>query len=455
MTSFTAETRGLPRVVIVGGGFGGLWAARAFRGEPVRVTVIDRTNHHLFQPLLYQVALAGLAPSDITIPIRWALRRDPHAEVVLGEVTGIDPESKVVVVDGPSPARARGGPPCDSTGDASVPAALRIPYDFLILAAGSRHAYFGHDDWERNAPGLKSIEDALEIRRRFLLAFERAERADTPEERAALSTLVIVGGGPTGVELAGTASEIVRKALPRDFRRVDTRRSRIVLIEAGPRLLPTFPEQLGARAKRDLEELGVEVRLGVPVSAVDAGGVNVGGDRIEARTVFWAAGNAASPLARDLGAPLDRVGRVMVNEDLSVPGRPEVFVVGDLALVKRPDGTPLPGVAQVAMQGGTHAARNVMRLIRRGPTKPFRYRNLGDMATIGRNRAVGAFPWGTAQGLPAWILWLFVHIAQLIGFRNRAIVLIQWAYAYFTFQRGVRLITASDRMPRKALAPQR
>ncbi|MEA3247679.1 MAG: NAD(P)/FAD-dependent oxidoreductase [Gemmatimonadota bacterium] len=433
MTTFTSETRGLPRVVIIGGGFGGLWAARAFRGEQVRVTVVDRTNHHLFQPLLYEVALAGLAPSDITIPIRWALRRDRHAEVVLGEVTRIDVASKAVLVDG----------------------TLRIPYDFLIVAAGSRHAYFGHDAWETDAPGLKSIEDALEIRRRFLLAFERAERADNAADREALSTLVIVGGGPTGVELAATASEIVRKALPRDFRRVDTRKSRIILVEAGPRLLPSFPEKLGARARRDLEALGVDVRLGVPVSAVDARGVAVGAEQIEARTVFWAAGNAASPLARDLGVPLDRVGRVIVNDDLSVPGHPGVFVVGDLALTKRPDGTPLPGVAQVAMQGGRHAARNVMRLIRHGPTRPFRYRNLGDMATIGRNRAVGVFPWGTAQGLPAWILWLFVHIAQLIGFRNRAIVLIQWAYAYFTFQRGVRLITASDRAQRETQAPRR
>lgn len=433
MTTFTSETRGLPRVVIIGGGFGGLWAARAFRGEQVRVTVVDRTNHHVFQPLLYEVALAGLAPSDITIPIRWALRRDRHAEVVLGEVTRIDMASKAVLVDG----------------------TLRIPYDFLIVAAGSRHAYFGHDAWEPDAPGLKSIEDALEIRRRFLLAFERAERADNAADREALSTLVIVGGGPTGVELAATASEIVRKALPRDFRRVDTRKSRIILVEAGPRLLPSFPDKLGARAGRDLEALGVDVRLGAPVSAVDARGVAVGAERIEARTVFWAAGNAASPLARDLGAPLDRVGRVIVNDDLSVPGHPGVFVVGDLALTKRPDGTPLPGVAQVAMQGGRHAARNVMRLIRHGPTRPFRYRNLGDMATIGRNRAVGVFPWGTAQGLPAWILWLFVHIAQLIGFRNRAIVLIQWAYAYFTFQRGVRLITASDRAQRETQAPRR
>ncbi len=424
MSTYTAETRAFPRVVIVGGGFGGLWAARALRGEAVRVTVIDRTNHHLFQPLLYQVALAGLAPSDIAIPIRWALRRDPHVEVMLADVTGVDVNARTVTLDGKD----------------------RIPYDYLILAAGARHAYFGHDEWEANAPGLKSMEDALEIRRRFLLAFERAERSTDAAEREALSTLVIIGGGPTGVELAGTASEVVRKALPQDFRKVDTEKSRIVLLEAGPRLLPAFPDSLGERARRDLEELGVEVRTGSPVTSVDAEGVTAGGERIKTRTVFWAAGNAASPLARDLGVPLDRAGRVIVNSDLSVPGHPGIFVVGDLAVSKRADGSTLPGVAQVAMQGGAHTGRNIARLIKHGPTEPFVYTNLGDMATIGRNRAVGVFPWGTAQGWPAWVLWLFIHIAQLIGFRNRASVLIQWAYAYFTFQRGVRLITARDRL---------
>jgi NADH dehydrogenase len=343
---------------------------------------------------------------------------------MLAEVTAIDAGAKHVVVD----------------------ATERIRYDYLILAAGSRHAYFGHNEWEAIAPGLKTMEDAIEMRRRFLMAFERAERSDDETERQALSTIVIVGGGPTGVELAGTASEIVRKALPRDFRRVDTTKSRIVLIEGGPRLLPTMPEHLGERARRDLTSLGVEVRTGSIVTGVDADGVSVGSERIKSKSVFWAAGNAASPLARDLGAPLDRAGRVLVNPDLSVPGRPEVFVVGDLAVSHRADGTQLPGVAQVAMQGGAWAAKNIARMVKFGPTTPFQYRNLGDMATIGRNRAVGVFPWGTAQGLPAWILWLFVHIAQLIGFRNRASVLIQWAYAYFTFQRGVRLLTEHDRV---------
>lgn len=413
----------LPHVVIVGGGFGGLWAARSLRGQPVRVTVVDRTNHHLFQPLLYQVALAGLAPSDITIPIRWALRKDPHVQVMLGEVTSINPDANTVTLDGRT----------------------ALTYDYLIVAAGSRHAYFGHDDWEQNAPGLKSIDDALEIRRRFLVAYERAEWEDDPVEREALSTMVIVGGGPTGVELAGTASEIVRKAMPPDFRRVGTRASRIVLIEGGPRLLPAMPEHLGERARRDLLELGVEVRTGTSVTAVTTAGVSIGAEQIRSHSVFWAAGNAASPLGKQLGAPTDRVGRVMVNSDLSVPGRQEIFVVGDLAVAKRADGTQLPGVAQVAMQGGTQAGHNIARLIRHGPTRPFRYVNLGDMATIGRNRAVGVFPWGTAQGSIAWMMWLFIHIAQLIGFRNRASVLIQWAYAYFTFQRGVRLITETDR----------
>jgi NADH dehydrogenase len=405
-----------------------LWAARALRGEPVRITLIDRTNHHLFQPLLYQVALAGLAPSDIAIPIRWALRRDPHVQVMLAEVTKVEPEAKTVVIDGKD----------------------RLHYDYLILAAGSRHSYFGHDEWEEKAPGLKTMEDALEIRRRFLLAFERAERSDDESERGALSTIIIVGGGPTGVELAGTASEIVRKAMPRDFRRVDTKKSRIILLEGGPRLLPNFPEHLGERARRDLVSLGVEVRTGAIVMSIDGDCVSIGGERIRSKTIFWAAGNAASRLGKDLGAPMDRAGRILVEPDLSVPGRPEVFVIGDLAVARRPDGSILPGVAQVAMQGGAWAARNIARKIRFGPTIPFRYTNFGDMATIGRNRAVGVFPWGTAQGLPAWILWLFIHIAQLIGFRNRITVLIQWAYAYFTFQRGVRLLTEHDRTRSRA-----
>jgi NADH:ubiquinone reductase (H+-translocating) len=407
------------RVVIVGGGFGGLFAARALRGEPVDVTVIDRTNHHLFQPLLYQVATAGLAPSDITVPIRWILRNERNALVLLGNVASVDPAAREVRL-----------------ADDAAP----IPYDYLIVAAGSRHAYFGHDAWEPLAPGLKSLEDALEIRRRFLMAFERAERTDDVAARSALTTFVIVGGGPTGVELAGMMIEIVRKAMPRDFRRVETRKSRVILVEGGPRLLPSFPEKLSRHARADLARLGVEVRTDALVTSMDSRGVSVGDDFIQSANVFWAAGNQASPLGKLLGAPLDHAGRVQVQPDLSVPGHPELFVVGDLAAVPRANGSLVPGVAQGAMQGGRCAAKNVLRLIRGEQTRPFRYFNKGDMATIGRNRAVADFGWATLAGFPAWLLWVFIHIMYLIGFRNRAIVLLQWAYAYFTFQRGVRLI---------------
>jgi NADH:quinone reductase (non-electrogenic) len=406
-------------VVIVGGGFGGLFAAKALRGKPVDVLVVDRTNHHLFQPLLYQVATAGLAPSDITVPIRWILRNERNATVLLGEVVSIDSAKREVRLS-----------------DDSRP----IAYDYLILAPGSRHAYFGHDAWEPLAPGLKSLEDALEIRRRFLIAFEKAERTDDLSEREALTTFVIVGGGPTGVELAGMMIEIARRAMPRDFRRVDTCKTRVILLEGGPRVLPSFPENLSRHARTDLEKLGVEVRTGAIVTSVDAQGVAIGPEFIRAATVFWAAGNQASPLGKMLAVPLDHAGRVLVRPDLSVPGHPEVFVVGDLAAVHRANGSLVPGVAQGAMQGGTCAARNVLRLERGEQTRQFRYFNKGDMATIGRNRAVADFGWGTIAGLPAWLLWVFIHIMYLVGFRNRVIVLVQWAYAYFTFQRGVRLI---------------
>ncbi|MFI5311847.1 MAG: NAD(P)/FAD-dependent oxidoreductase [Gemmatimonadales bacterium] len=409
-----------PLVVIVGGGFAGLSAAKALRGKAVDITLIDRTNHHVFQPLLYQVATAGLAPSDITVPIRWILRRERNASVLLGEVVSIDTSGREVRL---------------------ADAGANVPYDYLILAPGARHSYFGHDDWEPFAPGLKSLEDALEIRRRFLLAFERAERSTDPAERDALTTFVIVGGGPTGVELAGTMIEIVRKALPRDFRHIDTRRSRVLLLEGGPRLLPSFPEASSRRARADLERLGVEVRTGAVVSRVDATGVLVGAERIPSRSVFWAAGNRASPVAQSLGAPLDGAGRVLVSADLSVPGHPEIFVVGDLAAVRRPDGSWVPGVAPAANQEGAHAAANVLRLVSGTQTRPYRYFNKGELATIGRNRAVAVFGTVRFSGYPAWLLWLFVHILYLVGFRNRVIVLVEWAYAYFTFQRGVRLIT--------------
>ena len=412
-----------PHIVIIGGGFGGLSAARQFRGKDVDITLIDRTNHHLFQPLLYQVATASLAPSDITVPIRWILRHQRNVTVLLGAVSAISPDERVVrLTDGVEIAG----------------------YDYLIVATGARHSYFGNDQWERFAPGLKSLEDALEIRRRFLMAFERAERCDDPAERAALMTFVIVGGGPTGAELAGTMSEIARKAMPRDFRRIDTRQARIVLVEGGPRILPSFPASLSERAKRDLEKLRVEVRTDSTVTGVDEGGVHIGSASIESRTVFWAAGNQASPLAVSLDVPLDRSGRVLVNTDLSVPGRPEVFVVGDLAAVKRADGSWVPAVAQGGIQGGAKAGTNVLALIGGHPTVPFRYFNKGELATIGRNRAVAALGRFTFAGYPAWFLWLFIHILYLVGFRNRLSVLIQWGYAYFTFQRGVRLITAAE-----------
>jgi NADH dehydrogenase len=413
-----------PHVLIIGGGFAGFEAAKIFRGKPVDLTLVDRTNHHLFQPLLYQVAMAGLAPSDITVPIRWLLRNERNANVILGSVAHIDPVRREVTVE-----------------DIAKP----ITYDALIVATGSHHSYFGHDSWEPNAPGLKSLADALELRRRFLSAFERAENETDAAERERLMTFVIVGGGPTGVELAGMMSEIVRRAMPRDFRSIDTRRTRVVLVEAGPRLLPAFPERSSARALRDLQRLGVEVRLNVSVTAIDDSSARLGNELIGTRNVFWAAGNQASPLGAMLGGPVDRAGRVLVREDLSVPGHPEIFVAGDLAAVIRADGSLVPGVAPAAMQEGRVAGRNALRIINAGTTGAFEYYNKGDMATIGRNRAIAVFGGRfEISGYPAWLLWLFIHIMYLAGFRNRLSVLVQWGYAYFTYQRGVRLITSVE-----------
>lgn len=409
-----------PKVVIIGGGFAGIAAARALRGGEVDVVVIDRTNHHLFQPLLYQVATATLAPSDIAVPIRWILREYEHVRVVMGEVTGIDVAARRVAIDG---------------------GAREERYDFLIVAAGTRHAYFGHDEWEANAPGLKSLDDALEIRHRFLQAFEDAEKCEDPAERAALQTIVIIGGGPTGVELAGLMATIARDVMHDDFRRIDTRRTRVILLEGGDRILPAFPAHLSAEALRDVAELGVEIRLDSIVTRIEDGAVYVGDERIATRSVFWAAGNAASSLGAMLAAPLDRAGRVEVAPDLSVPGHPEVFVAGDLAAVQREDGRPVPAVAPAANQEGECAARNILRSVRRQPRRPFRYFNKGDLATIGRHRAVADFGRIDFTGIPAWLLWLFVHIMYLVGFRNRVTVLIQWAWAYFAYQRGSRLIT--------------
>ena len=406
-----------PRVVVIGGGFAGLAAARGLRRAAVRVTVVDRSNHHLFQPLLYQVATAALPPGDIAAPIRRILRRQANTAVLLGEVSAIDPDARTIDVGGRT-----------------------IPFDFLIVAAGAGDSWFGHDDWRPFAPGLKTIDDALEIRRRVLLAFERAEWEADPAARRALLTFVVVGGGPTGVELAGALAEIARHAMTRDFRGIDPAQTAVVLVEAADRVLPGYPADLSAKAARQLEALGVTVRTGARVTAIDAGAVRLGAERIGARTTMWAAGVAASPLARFLGAPLDRQGRVRVGPDLSVPGHPEIFVAGDLAAVES-DGRPVPGLAPAAMQEGRHAARCIRRALAGRPTRPFRYLDKGTLATIGRSAAVADIRGWKISGFPAWAAWLGIHIFFLIGFRNRLLVLIEWAWAYFTWQRGTRLIT--------------
>jgi NADH dehydrogenase len=407
-----------PRVVIVGGGFGGLYAARVFNHQNVDVTLIDRTNHHCFQPLLYQVATAPLAATDITAPMRWLLRNQRNSRVLLDEVVHIDVDGRDVTLDD----------------------GRRVPYDYLIVASGSRHSYFGHDDWESMAPGLKSVEDALEIRRRFLLAFERAEQAASPEEQRRWMTFVIIGGGPTGVELAGMIPTVARHGLPSEFKNVDTRTARVLLLEGGPRVLPAFPDDLSQRAVEQLEQLGVEVRVDTKVTQVGAGFVNCGEERIDAYTMFWAAGNQSSPLGRMLGAPLDRAGRVLVEPDLSVGDHPEVFVVGDLAAMTT-DGKSVPGVAPAAIQSGVRAAKNVLLRIEKRETIRFRYVNKGDLATIGRYRAVALIAGLHLSGWFAWWTWLFVHILYLAGFRNRLSVLMEWGYSFFTYERGARLIT--------------
>ncbi|HLG56049.1 MAG TPA: NAD(P)/FAD-dependent oxidoreductase [Vicinamibacterales bacterium] len=411
-------------VVIVGGGFGGLSAAKFLRNADVQVTLLDRRNHHVFQPLLYQVATATLSPGDIAAPIRWILRRARNVRVLMGDARRIHvAERQVELTDG---------------------AALH--YDYLIVASGSSHAYFGHDEWEQHAPGLKTLEDAIAIRRRLLIAFERAERESDPIRQRELLTFVLVGGGPTGVELAGTLAEIARQTLRDEFRSIDTSRARIVLVEAGQTILQTFPEPLRHAARRSLARLGVDVREGIAVTGIDAHGVTLGTERLDAGTVVWAAGVAASPLVATLGVPLDRAGRAIVEPDLSVPGHPEVFVIGDAAAFHQ-EGKLLPGVAQTAMQGATHAARNILRRLDGKPTLPFVYRNLGNMAIVGRGSAVADLPWARFSGLIGWFSWLFLHIVMLIGFRNRVVVLFEWAVAYLTFQRGARLIT-EDRSER-------
>jgi NADH dehydrogenase len=406
----------------VGAGFGGLQAARALKNAPVQVTVIDRRNHHLFQPLLYQVATADLSPADISMPIRATLRRQRNAEVLLEEVTGVDVEGRRVLM-----------------GDRS------LSYDYLVLATGAQHSYFGHEDWAPFAPGLKTNTDATAIRREILLAFEAAEKETNPEKRQALLTFVIVGGGPTGVELAGAIAELARKTLVPDFRHIDSSTSRIILVEATPRLLAAFPESLACKAQRELEHLGVEVRTGIAVKEVDADGVMIGDERVSARTVIWAAGVKASPAGKWLCAEVDRAGRVIVERDLTLPGHPEIFVIGDTAsLTER--GKPLPGLAPVAMQQGRYVARVIRRRLAGSKERvPFHYRDKGNLATVGRSFAIADLGLIKLSGFIAWVAWLVVHIFYLIGFRNRLLVMIQWAWSYLTYQRGARLITEERR----------
>src|SRR5438067_244291 len=407
-----------PHVVIVGAGFGGLEAAKKLACKDVRVTVIDRTNYHLFQPLLYQVATAALSPADIAAPVRAVLSKCRNVEVILAEVQSVDVDAKKIkTVD------------------------LDIDYDYLILATGARHSYFGHDEWEKLAPGLKSLEDAIELRRRILLAFEYAEKITDEAARRAALNFVIIGGGPTGVEMAGAIAEISRHTLAKDFRHINPSEARVILIEGEPRLLAAYPEDLSASARKQLMDLGVEVRTGARATNLNETGVQVNGEFIPCRVKIWAAGNKASFVGKTLGVPVDRAGRVIVNEDLTIPGHPEVQVIGDLANFSHDTGHPLPGVSPVAMQEGRHAARNVLAIMKGRKPHPFRYWDKGSIATIGRNKAVADLRFIHLSGLPAWLAWLFVHIIFLVGFRNRLLVLLQWAWAYFTFDKGARLIT--------------
>lgn len=423
------ELKDLPTVAIVGAGFGGLWAAKALRKAPVRVVLIDRTNHHVFQPLLYQVATAGLSPADIAHPVRSVLRSQANLEVIMAEAVGVDVPGSALL------ARV------DEAGSD-----LWIPFDWLVLAPGATNSYFGHDEWAEQAPSLKTLADALHIRARILLAFERAETAATEEERDALLTFVVVGGGPTGVELAGAIAEIAFLSMSREFDHIDPDRAQVILVEAGSRLLPSFPEDLSEATARGLEKLGVKVQVGRPVASVDEGGVHVGETQIRARTVLWAAGNKAQPVAEWLGAEADRQGRVKVMPDCSVPGMPNIFVIGDAAFLEQ-DGKPLQGVAQVAMQQGAYVANVIRRRVLNSshPESAFRYRDKGIMATIGRRSAVAVVGRMHLKGIAAWLAWLALHIWYLIGFRNRVLVLFQWIWSYFTFKRGARLILPDSR----------
>jgi NADH:quinone reductase (non-electrogenic) len=407
-----------PRVVIVGGGFGGLSAARGLAGQPVDVILIDRNNHHLFQPLLYQVATAGLSPADIASPIRGILRGQRNARVMLAEVTGVDVARKEVIAD-----------------------VRRVPYDYLVLATGARHAYFGHSNWAQFAPGLKTIDDATYLRRRILLAFERAENECDLEERQRLMTFVVIGGGPTGVEMAGAIAELAKRVLASDFRTIDPRCARIILVEAAPRVLTPFAPSVSETARRALEKLGVEVRPGAAVTDCSCAAVHLGGELIPTRTIIWAAGVMASPAGRWLGVETDHAGRVKVRADLSVPGHSNIFVIGDTAAAADADGAPLPGVAPVAKQQGQYVARALAARLRGRTVQAFRYRDFGSLATIGRSRAVAQYGRLRLSGFVAWVLWSVAHVYFLIGFRSRFVVALNWAWSYITFQRGSRLIT--------------
>ncbi|MCI0356772.1 MAG: NAD(P)/FAD-dependent oxidoreductase [Acidobacteria bacterium] len=414
-----------PHIVIIGGGFAGLYAARSLARHPVRITVVDRKNHHTFQPLLYQVATAALSPADIASPIRGILRRYRNVEVLLDEALAFDLASRRVKLR-----------------------EVELGYDYLIVAAGATHAYFGHDGWAPFAPGLKTLEDALEIRRRVLLAYEVAERRAASGMPSGPLNFVIVGAGPTGAELAGALAEIAHQALIRDFRHIDPAQARIILLEGGPRILPAYPEDLSQKAGAQLRRLGVEVRTATMVTSVESGAVMIGSERLPSAVTLWAAGVLASPLGKMLGAKTDRAGRVQVEPDLSITGHPQVFVIGDLASILDEKGNPVPGVAPAAIQQGQRAAANIICDLRKKPRSKFVYWDKGSLATIGRAAAIADMPGGIRlSGLIAWLAWLFIHIFFLIGFRNRLLVIIQWAWAYLTFQRGTRLITGNTSMP--------
>jgi NADH dehydrogenase len=417
-----------PRVIIVGAGFGGLEAAKKLACEEVKVTVVDRTNHHLFQPLLYQVATAALSPADIAAPVRGILSKCRNIEVILGEVQTIDVAAKKI-----------------HAGE------LELTYDYLILATGARHSYFGHPEWEPLAPGLKSLEDAVEIRRRILLAFEYAEKVNDEAAKRAAMTFVIIGGGPTGVEMAGAISEIARHTLAKDFRHIDPSQARVILVEGSDCVLSSFPKDLQEKAMDQLRQLKVEVRTGIHATNLTEQGLQVGDEFIPCRVKVWAAGNEASPVGGSLGVERDRAGRVIVNDDLTIPGHPEVQVIGDLASFSHQHGKPLPGVSPVAMQQGRHAAANILAMVKGEDPSRFHYFDKGSMATIGRNKAVADLKYFHLSGWPAWMAWLFIHVLYLVGFRNRFAVLFQWAWAYFSFNAGARLITRNFQAEKRPL----